>query len=551
MTVVPDEERGAAGAYLTMTETFQILILLLVVISAVALVAKRLQIPPAILLVITGIGLALIPDLPTLQLAPDLVLVLVLPPIIYWDAVKMSWKEFRFNLRPIALLAIGCVVFTTVAIAAATHWVLGFPWAVGFVLGAIVSPPDAVAPLAIARRLQLPRRLIVVLEGEGLANDATALVLYRFAVTAVSAGSFSFFEAAGSFVTILAGEVVWGIGVGWLMLRLRRWVRDPGIEFLLSLLTPFVAYWPPEQLGGSGVLATVAAGLYVSWNGSRLIPAATRVPGVVFWDFLTYLIEGMVFLITGLQARTLIPVIRHYSIPEVAMAAILVCAVVIVTRFVWVFPSTYLPRWLVPSIKRYDPSPPWQQPFLLGFTGVRGIVSLAAALAIPFTIADGSPFPYRDLILVLTFSVIFVTLVGEGLTLPAMTRALGLANAGRRERQADWEQECKVRRRAIEAAIERLDALAASRKLPESVVGPIRAHQRKRLEDVEHRKDGNEHHKKLAELGDELELSLIEAERELINNLYRAGELKDEGRRHIERDLDLRDTLLANLRSAE
>jgi CPA1 family monovalent cation:H+ antiporter len=259
----------------------------------------------------------------------------------------------------------------------------------------------------------------------------------------------------------------------------------------------------------------------------------------------------MVFLITGLQARTLIPVIRHYSIPEVAMAAILVCAVVIVTRFVWVFPSTYLPRWLVPSIKRYDPSPPWQQPFLLGFTGVRGIVSLAAALAIPFTIADGGPFPYRDLILVLTFSVIFVTLVGEGLTLPAMTRALGLANAGRRERQADWEQECKVRRRAIEAAIERLDALAASRKLPESVVGPIRAHQRKRLEDVEHRKDGNEHHKKLAELGDELELSLIEAERELINNLYRAGELKDEGRRHIERDLDLRDTLLANLRSAE
>jgi Na+/H+ antiporter len=534
-----------------MTETFQILILLLAVISVVGLIAKRLHIPPAILLVITGVGLALIPDLPTLQLAPDLVLLLVLPPIIYWDAVKMSWKEFRFNLRPIALLAIGAVVFTTVAVAAATHWLLGFPWAVGFVLGAIVSPPDAVAPLAIARRLQLPRRLIVVLEGEGLANDATALVLYRFAVTAVSAGSFSFVEAAGSFVAILAGEIVWGIGVGWLMLRLRRWVRDPGIEFLLSLLTPFVAYWPPEQLGGSGVLATVATGLYVSWNGSRLIPAATRVPGVVFWDFLTYLIEGMVFLITGLQARTLIPSIRHYSIAELTMAAAVVCSVVIVTRFVWVFPSTYLPRWLVPSIRRYDPAPPWQQPALLGFTGIRGIVSLAAALAIPFTIADGSPFPYRDLILVLTFSVIFVTLVGEGLTLPAVTRVLGLANAGRRERQADWEQEFRVRKRAIEAAIERLDAVAASRKLPEDVVAPIRAHHRNRLEDVEHRKDGNEHHKKLAELGDELERSLIEAERQLVNHLYRAGELKDEGRRHIERDLDLRDTLLADLREAE
>ena len=534
-----------------MTETFQILILLLAVISAVGLVAKRLQIPPAILLVIAGVGLALIPDLPTLELAPDLVLVLVLPPIIYWDAVKMSWKEFRFNLRPIALLAIGCVVFTTVAVAAVTHFLLGFPWAVGFVLGAIISPPDAVAPLAIARRMQLPKRLLVVLEGEGLGNDATALVLYRFAVTAVSAGSFSFVTALGSFAAILAGEVVWGIGVGWLMLRLRRWVRDPGVEFMLSILTPFIAYWPPEQLGGSGVLATVAAGLYVSWNGNRLIAAATRLPGIVFWDFLTYLIEGMVFLITGLQARTLIPFIRHYSIAELAIAAVLVCVVIIVTRFVWVYPATYLPRWLVPAIKRYDPSPPWQQPFLLAFTGVRGIVSLAAALAIPFTLADGSPFPDRDLILILTFCVIFVTLVGEGLTLATVTRALGLANAGRRERQAEWEQEFEVRRQAIEAAIERLDALAASRKLPEAVVGPIRARHRNRLEDVEYRKDGNDHHKKLAELGDDLELALIEAEREFINNLYRAGELKDEGRRHIERDLDLRDALLANLRQTE
>jgi Na+/H+ antiporter len=534
-----------------MTETFQILILLLAVISVVGLVARRLQIPAAILLVITGVGLALIPDLPTLQLAPELVLVLVLPPIIYWDAVKMSWKEFRFNLRPIVLLAIGCVVFTTIAVAAATHFLLGFPWAVGFVLGAIISPPDAVAPLAIARRMQIPRRLLVVLEGEGLANDATALVLYRFAVTAVSAGSFSLVQAAGTFTAILAGEVVWGVGVGWIMLRLRRWVREPGVEFLLSILTPFIAYWPPEQLGGSGVLATVATGLYVSWNGHRLIAAATRLPGVVFWDFLTYLIEGMVFLITGLQARTLIASIHHYSIAEIAMAAVVVCVVVIVTRFVWVFPSVYLPRRLVSSINRYDPAPPWQQPMFLGFTGIRGIVSLAAALAIPFNLSDGSHFPYRDLILILTFAVIFVTLVGEGLTLPAVVRALGLANAGRREREAETNEEFKVRKRAIEAAIERLEALAESRKLPEPVVAPIRAHLRTRLRDVDYRKDGDGHHRKLAELGDELELALIGAERELVNTLYRTGDLKDEGRRRIERELDLREAVLANLRPAE
>jgi monovalent cation/hydrogen antiporter len=549
--VVPEQEHGAAGAYSTMTETFQILILLLAVISLVGVIAKRLQIPPAILLVITGVGLALIPGLPSLQLAPDLVLLLVLPPIIYWDAVKMSWKEFRFNLRAIALLSIGCVVFTTVAVAAATHFLLGFPWAVGFVLGAIISPPDSVAPLAIARRMQLPRRILVILEGEGLANDATALVLYRFAVIAVSAGSFSFVAAAGSFVAIVAGEVIWGIGVGWLWLRLRRWVRDPSIEIMLSILTPFMAYWPPEQLGGSGVLATLAAGLYVSWNGLRLIPAATRLPGAVFWDFLTYLIEGMVFLITGLQARTLIPSVRHYTVGEIATAAAVVCAVVIITRFVWVFPSTYLPRWLFPAIRRNDPYPPWQHPGLLAFAGIRGIVSLAAALAIPLTVADGSPFPDRDWILILTFTLIFVTLVGEGLTLPALTRALGLANAGRRERQADREEEFKVRRRAVEAAIERLDSLTESRKLGEPVVGPILAHLRNRLKEIEHRKEGEEHHKKIAELGDEIQLSLIEAERDLVNDLYRAGELKDEGRRHIERELDLRDTLLASLWEAE
>ena len=190
----------------------------------------------------------------------------------------------------------------------------------------------------------------------------------------------------------VAGEILWGIGVGWVMLRLRRWVRDPRIEITLSILTPFLAYWPPEHLGGSGVLATVTAGLYISWNGLRLISAATRLQGIFFWDFLIYLIEGMVFLITGLQARTLIAGIRDYSISDLAISAAVVSAVVIVARFVWMYPATYLPRWLFPSIRRKDPSPPWQWPFALAFTGVRGIVSLAAALAIPFTTDDGSRF---------------------------------------------------------------------------------------------------------------------------------------------------------------
>src|SRR4029077_20123827 len=206
--------------------------------------------------------------------------------------------------------------------------------------------------------------------GEGLANDATALVLYRFAVAAVSAGTFSLGQATAAFAAIVAGEIIWGLGVGWLMLHLRRWVRDPRIEITLSIITPFLAYWPPEHLGGSGVLATVTAGLYISWNGLRLISAATRLQGIFFWSFFIYLVEGLVFLATGLQARTLMTRIEHYPVSELAASAAIVSAVVIVARFVWMYPAIYVPRWLSASLRRRDPSPPWQWPFVLAFTGV-------------------------------------------------------------------------------------------------------------------------------------------------------------------------------------
>jgi monovalent cation/hydrogen antiporter len=533
-----------------MINKIEVLIALMAVGGAIAVLARRLQLPPAILLVLTGVVLALIPGLPRLSIAPEFVLLLVLPPIIYSSAVAMSWKEFRFNLRPISLLAVGGVVFTTLAAAAAVHWLLGLGWPVAFVLGAIVSPPDAVAPLSIARGMQLPRRILVILEGEGLANDATALILYRFAAAAVSVGAFSLGHAAAMFSVIVAGEIAWGIGVGWVMLRLRRWVDNPRVEILLSMLTPFLAYLPPEQLGGSGVLATVVTGLYISWNGLRLISAATRLQGIFFWDFLIYMVEGMVFLITGLEARAVLSAVRGYSLSELTMSGLIVSAVLIVARFVWTYPVAYLPRWLVPSIRRKDPSPPWQVPFVLSFTGVRGIVSLAAALAIPLQIATGAGFPDRDLILFLTFFVILVTLVGQGLLLPALIRALGLANAGRREHQADAIEEFDARRQAVGAAAERLEQMAAARKLPEAVVAPLRARLHDRLNNLEHRIDGHDSHRKLVELYDDVELSLIGAERQVVNDLYRDGKLKDEARRRIERELDLREAGLENLRAA-
>jgi CPA1 family monovalent cation:H+ antiporter len=477
-------------------------------------------------------------------------LLLVLPPIIYAAAVAMSWREFRFNLRPISLLAIGCVLFTTLMIAAATHWVLGMPWALGFLLGAIISPPDSIAPLAIARRMHLPRRILVILEGEGLANDATALILYRFAVVAVSAGAgeFSLTHAVGSFLGVLAGEILWGIAVGWTMLRLRRWVGEPRIEITLSVITPYLAYWPPEHLGGSGVLATVTTGLYISWNGLRLISAATRLQGVFFWDFLIYLIEGMVFLVTGLQARSLAGGIRGYSIRDLVVWAAMVNVVVILTRFVWIYPATYVPRWFSSSLRRRDPAPPWQWPFVLGSTGVRGVVSLAAALAIPLTVDSGMPFPERNLILFLTFAVILVTLVGQGLLLPAVIRWLGLASAGDSERRDEREEEYQARREAVRAALARLEQIRSERQLPAEEVQSLRARHQVRLAHAEQRVDGRDGHRELSRRDEAIEAILLEAERERINELYRAGALKDEPRRRIERDLDLRAAQLVNIR---
>jgi CPA1 family monovalent cation:H+ antiporter len=526
-----------------MAATFQILLLLLGVMVAVAVVARRLNLAPSILLVIAGVGLALVPGLPAMELAPELVLLIILPPLIYTAGVSMSWREFRFNLRPIALLAFGCVAFTTCAVAATAHWVLGLPWPVGFLLGAIVAPPDVVAPLAIAQRLGLPRRLLLVLEGEGVANDATALILYRFAVVAISTGTFSFGEAAATFAAIVVGEIAYGIGIGWLSLRIRRWAQDPRVEITLSLMTPYVAYWVPEHLGGSGVLATIAAGLYVSWRGPLLIPAATRLQGIFFWDLIIYLIEGFVFLLTGLQARTLLEHADRFPLRELAISTAVITAVIIAARFIWVFPAVYLPRWLSPSLRKRDPLPPWQQTFVLAFVGVRGVVSLAAALAIPLTLASGASFPYRDRILFITFGVIIITLVGLGLMLPAVIRWLGLARHGEQERKREREAELTARKEAIEAALRRLEELEAGKKIPKEIAELLRTrhdHRRRQLVSED-----------LRQMATELKLDLIQIEREYIYQLLRDGRITDEARRKLERELDLEEASIQSRRGEE
>jgi Na+/H+ antiporter len=525
-----------------MEATFQIFLVLLAVLSGTALLARRLHVAPAILQLLAGVTLAFVPGMPSLELPPELVLLVVLPPLIYSASVAMSWREFKFNLRPIMLLAVGSVIFTAFAVAAGTHYLIGLPWNVGFLLGAIVAPPDVVAPLAIARRLGLPRRILVVLEGEGLANDATALILYRFSVAAISTGMFSLTKASGTFVAINVSEVMYGIAVGWLSLRARRFARDPQVEITLSLLTPYIAYWIPEHLGGSGVIATVACGLYMSWNGPLLISAATRLQGIFFWDLVVYLIEGLLFLLTGFQMRLLIERSKAFPLNDILTSIAVVVAIVVIARFVWVFSASYLGRPWRQSDR--DPLPGWRGYFVVAFTGVRGTVSLAAALALPFALPSGEAFPDRDLILFCSFGVIFVTLVGLGLTLPWVTRWLGLADAGRAEHVAELQAEIAARREALGVALRSLDAITDDRDLSDEVVKLLRARHETRINQLPDSLDPEADDVSAA--GIDLTRELIASERQFIHVLLRDGKITDETRRHIERDLDLEEASLAN-----
>jgi monovalent cation/hydrogen antiporter len=504
-----------------------------------ALAARRWNIPISIFLVLLGLGISFLPGMPRIELRPELVLSLLLPPLLYRAGVQMSWRGFRDNLRPILLLAVGAVIFTAVAVAGVSYYVLGLPLAVGFVLGAVVSPPDAVAPMAIARRFALPNRILTILEGEGLVNDATALILFSFAVGAVTMGrAFSLPAAIGEFLAIVAGEIVWGLGVGWGALVLRRWASEPRVEMVFALLTPFAAFWIPESLGGSGVLATVVCGLYVSWNGPRFISPATRLQGFFVWDLVIYLIEGLVFLITGLQARVIADTLDLSQWKSLALACALICIVIILVRFIWVFTVTYVTR-LVPALARHDPLPQWQGIFIVAFTGIRGVVSLAAALSIPL-MANGGDFPHRGLLLLITFSVILVTLVGQGFTLPWVIRMLGIAEHGRREADADKKREISARLASIDAALTRLDSLEGAVAAPETVSALRRRNEDRRAYFVAACQDlgtGD-----ISNASAALQLQFLDAERASISDLYSRAEISDDARRRIERELDLEDS---------
>jgi CPA1 family monovalent cation:H+ antiporter len=456
----------------------ELILVLLVVAAALAVAAERLKVPYPILLVVGGLALAFVPGLPQVHIDPELVLLLFLPPILFAAAWFTSWRDFAANKRPIAQLAIGLVVVTTTAVAWVAHAVIpGMSWPVAFVLGAIVSPPDAVAATAVTQRLKVPRRIVTILEGESLVNDATGLVAYRFALAAVATGGFSLTHAAGRFAIVAVGGIAVGVAVGWLAAQIHRRMENFQLEIVITLLTPYAAYIPAEHLGVSGVLATVTAGGYLGWRNPELLSALTRYQGRGVWSVLLLLFNGLVFILIGLQLGS----IRTLTVDIPWRTLLLDCAAVsgvaIAARLIYVPIGTYLPRLLSPTLRARDPSPPWQAVALIGWTGMRGIVSLALALALPLTLPGGEPFPQRGAVIVLSFAVILVTLLLQGLTLPAIIRALRLKDDG-----ADLREEREALLHASEAAVKRLTEIDQTSIINPQLLERIRLPYERRLE---------------------------------------------------------------------
>ena len=506
------------------------LLALLVALGGLLALSPTLRLPLPILLVLGGVVLGFIPGLPHVALPPDLVLVAVLPPLLYSGAFFTSLRDLRANKRPISLLAFGLVATTMAAVAIVAHEWIGLPWAVAFTLGAVVSPTDALAATEIASRLGVPRRIVSLIEGESLVNDGTALVLYKAAAGAAVGGAFSLLDTSARIVLNVIGGIAIGLAVGWCIRQVRRRIDDPPVEVAIAVLSGYLAFLPAAAAGVSGVLAAVTVGVYMGWYTPELTTERTRLSGDAFWEIFVFLANALVFVLVGLQLRRIVDALSGISAATLAGYAALVCGTVILTRVVWVPVFTYLPRWAFRSIREHDPYPPWQWPAVISWVGIRGAVSLVAALALPID------FPDRELIVFLTFTVIVATLVIQGLTLPSLIRALGISDDGGADRE-----DAKARIRAAEAALERLEELlddgAVSPQTAERLRGALgfrRDRFRARLDE-----DGDGAIEQQSVSYQRVMRQLLDAERAALVALRNERVIDDNVMQRVQRDLDL------------
>jgi len=520
---------------------FELLILLIAVAAALRILSQHIGVPHPALLVLGGVVVALVPGLPRPNPDPDLLFTIFVPPLLYWAALTISLRELRTFLWPIVRLATGLVIVTVCAVAAVVHLLVpAFGWPAAFVLGAIVSPPDPVAATAVLRPLGAPRDVTTMLEGEGLINDATALVIYRISVTAVVAGSFSLWSATWRLAFTGVGGALIGLAAGMLVVFLRtRITHIVVVENALSLLSPFLAFLPAQAVDASGVLAVVTMGLYLGTRAPRAVSPATRLQAGAMWAMVTFLLESLIFMLVGLELPRVIVALRSHPLHQLLALVVAATLACIVVRFIWVSISIQLPG-VRRRLRRTRESGRWKKPFFIAWAGLRGADSLVIALALPHTIRGGAPFPSRDLIIFVTFGVIFMTLVVQGFSLRPLVKRLGLRGDG-----AEAREERVARIAMAEAALGRLREIASRDELPRRIVEHLRAEYQQLTQMAKRTHVPNGPGAAEAAQYRDARRQLQAAERAELIALAERGEIGGDVMRHLQRQQDLRDMLLS------
>jgi len=527
-------------------ENIGLIVILLFGVSFLAILSKRLRFQFPIALVICGLVISLIPGLPVISLRPDIVFLIFLPPLLFSAAWNTSWNHFKANKRPITLAAVGLVLFTTVIVAVFAHeFIPGMSWPLGFLLGAIVSPPDAVAATSITKGLGLHPRVVSILEGESLVNDASSLIAYKYAIIVVMVGNFVLWRAGMSFVVVAGGGIVVGLGFGYVMYLVQKhFICEPIMEVTLTFLTAFAAYLIAEYFHFSGVLAVVSSGLFLSYYSVSIFSNEGRIMIYAVWDFVEFILNGLIFILIGLQLRDVMAGISNYSMGELLFYGLLISVVVIVVRFVFLIPAAMLPRILSRRIKEQE-SFDFRNLIIIGWSGMRGMVSMAAALALPLTLADGTDFPLRNLIIFLTFCVILSTLVLLGLTLPWIIRKLRL------EPHSVVAEEYEVRMSVVTDTIQYIEEHLST--LQDQLLRDIKnkyeiKYSRLQKTDLPANYFGEDHvPDDTANIFNEfskLQIDVIAVERGILEKLHKQGKATEAILRKMERELDLEETRL-------
>lgn len=526
-------------------ENLLLILSLLVAVSMLSMLSEKLRISYPIFLVIAGLGISLVPGMPTIKLEPDLVFLIFLPPLLFAAAWNTSWKDFVKYLRPISLLSIGLVIFTSTAVAIVSNSLIpGFTLALGFLLGGIISPPDAIAATSVLHDLKVPKRILTILEGESLVNDASSLIVFRFALATISTGQFVLWKASVNFVVVAIMGIIIGLAIAHILYVILRFLPTTShIDTVVTLAAPYLMYVTAEHFHYSGVLAVVSGGLFLAFRSHEIFSYNTRLQTESVWGTLVFLLNGVVFIMIGLQLPGIIKGLGNFSIGDAILYAVLISLLTIVIRILWVYPGAYVPRWLSKKIRERETRPTWQAIFIVGWSGMRGVVSLAAALSVPLTLDDGSSFPYRNLILFITFVVILFTLVLQGLSLPLLIRWLKIKEEGNNESY----QEQSIRLRLATAVLDHMQTAYAAESTSIEAFNRLKERYERMVEYASQRLDQQENGAAKPDFLPKYRkmlIELVEIRRKELIKMRNEKEFSDELLRKKEVELDLEEARL-------